>query len=85
MARRKVYPQIIAIELIIIAAAAVAIYYLAPDVGVPHAAAMFVAGMGADRCLILVLRHRNKKLHWKSPITITRKPARRPATRKAHH
>lgn len=83
--RKKVAPQIVAIELIIIAAAALAIYFLVPLSGAPQNLAEFLAGMGADRLLILVLRHGKKKGPRKriGGITITRQPVqRKPAGRR---
>jgi hypothetical protein len=86
--RKKVYPQVIAIELILIAAAAVLTWFLLPLAGASHGVALFAAGAATDRALILVLRHRNKRLLPAMPITVKRTPAprkaapRRPAARR---
>lgn len=79
--RKKVYPQVVVIELLVIAAGALAVYFLVPLSGAPHAFAEFLAGMAADRSLILVLRHRNKRLLPR--VRLTTQPARRPARRRA--
>lgn len=80
--RKRVYPQVVVIELIIIAAGALAVYFLAPLTGAPHTVATFLAGMATDRTLILVLRHRNKRLLPRMP-RVTTQPARKPARRRA--
>lgn len=78
--RRKVYPRFVALEIILVAAFAIASYLIAEHVA--HAAlAVFLAGAASDRVLILVLRHRNKPLLPK--ITVSRKPARKPAGRRS--
>ena len=74
--RRKAYPQLVAIELILVAAAGLLAWYLFPLVGVPHSAAMFAAGVVADRALTLLLRHRNKPLGIRLPVSISMTPAK---------
>lgn len=82
--RRKAYPQLIAIELILVAAGALAAWYLLPLAGVPHSIAMFAAGIAADRALILLLRHRNKPLlpNLKLPFSVLKPAPGKTAPRK---
>lgn len=80
--RKKVYPQLIVIELILVGIAGAAAYYLLPKAGVPHSAALIFTGAAADRALTMVLRHRNKPLLPKFPVTIRTVPAARKTARK---
>lgn len=80
--KRKVYPQFVALELILVAALGAGAYYLAGYLGHGARFPVFLAGMVADRLLIIVLRHRNKPIRFQAPLT--RRPApRRPAGRRA--
>lgn len=79
--KRKVHPQLIAIELILLAAFGLGAYFLAEKIsGSP--VPVFMAGAAFDRALILVLRHRNKRLLPPMP-RITTQPKRRPAARRS--
>ena len=80
--RKKVYPQVIVLEVMLIAACAAGVYYLAGKAGAPHAVAAFCAGAGLDRALTMLLRHRNKRLLPRMPVTVTRTTKRKPATRR---
>lgn len=82
--RKKAYPQLIAIELILVALAGLAVWYLLPMAGTPHSVALIAAGVAADRTLIMLLRHRNKKLlpKFKLPVTVSMTQAARKAAPK---
>jgi len=67
--RRKVYPQLVAIELILLAAFGTGAYLLAEHFSTRSALPVFLAGAALDRALILVLRHRNKPVRLQMPVT----------------
>lgn len=77
--KRKAYPQLIAIEVILVAAFGLGAYFLASRFGGASEVAVFFAGAAFDRVLILVLRHRNKRFLPR----ITTQPRRAPARRRA--
>lgn len=73
--KRKAHPQLIAIELMLVAGFAITAYLVAGHLGGHSRIPLFLAGMTVDRALILILRHRNKPVRIQSPLT--RKPASR--------
>lgn len=81
-AKRKAHPQLIAIEVILVAAFAAGAYFLAAHFGGHTRVPLFLAGAAADRVLILILRHRNKRLLPPMP-RVTTQPKRRPAARRS--
>lgn len=80
--KRKAHPQLIAIEAILVALFAAAAYLTAAHFSGRSALPVFLAGAAADRALILVLRHANRRLLPRMPRVATqqrRAPARRRA------
>jgi uncharacterized membrane protein YjjB (DUF3815 family) len=71
MAKRKTPPQIVAVEVILLALASVAAYFLSKSTG--HSVAVFVAGMACGLATRIFTRHAGPK----------RKRARRTAGRPA--
>lgn len=75
--KRKVHPQLIVLELILLAAFAAGAYFLAEHLAHGAMLPVFLAGAAADRALILVLRHRNKRLLPQMPVTVQRRKTAR--------
>jgi hypothetical protein len=72
MAGRKTPPQIAATEVILIALASVAAYFIARSTG--HTAAVFVAGMACGLATRLFTRHAGpKRKRARSRISATRR------------
>jgi hypothetical protein len=80
--KRKAHPQLIAIEVILVAAFVTGAYFLAAHFGEHAPIVLFLAGAAADRALTLILRHRNKRLLPPMP-RITTQPRKTPARRRA--
>lgn len=76
-AKRKVYPQVLAIEALLVAACATGAWFLARHFISP-AWAGFLAGAACAKALDMLLRHRNKPLLPKGTLhKLTTRPAGR--------